>query len=89
MILGLVAGRGIKRGWNGAIAREKEEASETDGDPAKMRAWQREDPWESERTGDRVVVEGQRADRVLPGGSEGDDLRRVNRSEKENAFVRK
>lgn len=27
MILGLVAGRGIKRRWNGAIAREKEEAS--------------------------------------------------------------
>lgn len=54
-----------------------------------MRAWQREDSPESERIGDRIVVERRRANRVLPGGSEGDDLRRVNKSEKENAFMRK
>lgn len=41
--------RGVERG--GAIAREKEDARERDGGPAKMRAWQREDSYESERKG--------------------------------------
>lgn len=45
-------GQRNKRGWNGAIAREKEDMSERDGGPAKMRSWERENSCESEREGD-------------------------------------
>lgn len=37
------SGQRDKRGWDGAIAREKGDASERDGGHVKMRAWEKED----------------------------------------------
>lgn len=81
------SGRRDKRGdGTGQSHVKKRNTSERDGDPAKMRAWQREDSWGSERIGDRVVIE-RRGERTAccRVGARG-MISEV--SEKENAFIR-